>query len=279
MYVEIKPESDFSSIHFVRADDGMMAETFRCNIDWGAGLNSRSYLKCFSAKEKIGICNEITGYILAKSLGLAVPDKCAFIKLPDEVIKGFKSRKQEDCYEYGFAMTESPGQTPNTILKLNNNDFHFTCSIFMEVLNKWPLTAKLIAFDEWIANEDRNLGNFIITPQKNVVIIDHSNAPAKMLWECDDLIDDKAYSNKLIKIFEFASSGGKVYSIPDDAFIDNEANNHATTLKSVLKELEGWWNYLLGPTKKDRIMNFLDVRALKKRTLPYKDENGLRMTA
>ncbi len=35
----------------------------------------------------------------------------------------------------------------------------------MDALNKWPQTARLIAFDEWVANEDRNLGNFIITPK------------------------------------------------------------------------------------------------------------------
>ncbi len=36
--------------------------------------------------------------------------------------------------------------------------------IFMDALNKWPQTAgRLIAFDEWVANEDtRNLGNFIV---------------------------------------------------------------------------------------------------------------------
>jgi hypothetical protein len=49
----------------------------------------------------------------------------------------------------------------------------------MDALNKWPQTARLIAFDEWVANEDRNLGNFIITPNNNIVVIDHSNLHAK----------------------------------------------------------------------------------------------------
>ncbi len=42
---------------------------------------------------------------------------------------------------------------------------------FMDALNKWP--QGFIAFDEWVANEDRNLGNFIITPN-NIVVIDHA---------------------------------------------------------------------------------------------------------
>ncbi|KLP49996.1 hypothetical protein AZ039_001884 [Enterobacter kobei] len=278
MYVELKTESDFTSVHLIRADDGAMAETFRCNIDWGQGQDSRSYLKCFSKNEKIGICNEITGYILAKYLGLAVPDKCAFIKLPNEILNEFKSRKGEDCYEYGFAMMESPGQTPNTIVKLNPSNSEFACSIFMDALSKWPLTAKLLAFDEWLANEDRNLGNFIISPG-NIVIIDHSNIPKKMLWDCADLLDDKAYVNKLVLIFEKIKPGGKVYSMPDNAFIESEASAHSVALNVALNELEGWWCYLLDTSRKERIKGFLNVRANKKRTLPYKDQSGLRMIA
>ncbi len=35
-----------------------------------------------------------------------------------------------------------------------------------------------------VANEDRNLGNFIITPNNNIVVIDHhSNLPCEMLWQ------------------------------------------------------------------------------------------------
>ncbi len=38
----------------------------------------------------------------------------------------------------------------------------------------------LIAFDEWVANEDRNLGNFIITPNNNnIVVIDNSTSHAE----------------------------------------------------------------------------------------------------
>lgn len=278
MFIDVKPESDFSSIHLVRADDGAMAETFRCNIDWGSGISQKSFLKCFSVREKIGICNEITGYILAKQVGLAVPERCAFIKLPAYIMNEFKSRKQEDCYEYGFAMMESPGETPNTILSNHKFDHEFACSIFMDALRKWPLTAKLIAFDEWVANEDRNLGNFLLSPN-DIIVIDHSNLPAKLLWNCSDLIQVKAYTNMLVKIFELVTPYGKSYSIPDNAFIENEASQHSAALNSALDELEGWWDYLLDKDRKDHIRSFLNIRAAKKRTLPYKDQAGLRMSA
>ncbi len=44
-----------------------------------------------------------------------------------------------------------------------------------------------------VANEDRNLGNFIITPN-NIVVIDHSNLPAWNAMGCDNKW--KAYTNK-----------------------------------------------------------------------------------
>ncbi|MDE8442603.1 hypothetical protein, partial [Klebsiella pneumoniae] len=57
-----------------------------------------------------------------------------------------------------------------------------------------------------------NLGNFIITPNNNIVVIDHSNLPCEMLWECDDLINEKAYTNKLVLIYELCKVKGRSYS-------------------------------------------------------------------
>ncbi len=65
---------------------------------------------------------------------------------------------------------------------MHSPDGGFANSIFMDTLSKWPQTARLIAFDEWVANEDRNLGNFIITPNNNIVVIDQSNLPCEILY-------------------------------------------------------------------------------------------------
>ncbi len=59
-------------------------------------------------------------------------------------------------------MMMADGSTPNAIIKMHKSpDGDFANSIFMDALNEWPQTARLlIAFDEWVANEDRNLGHF-----------------------------------------------------------------------------------------------------------------------
>lgn len=279
MHIEFKPSSDFNNVKINRAPDGAMAETFSCNINWGENLDSRSYVKCFSDRKIMAISNEIAGYILAKEAGLPVPEKCALIALPQEIKDEFKSRSGEECFEYGFAMMMADGSTPNAIIKMHSPDGDFANSIFMDALNKWPQTARLIAFDEWVANEDRNLGNFIITPNNNIVVIDHSNLPCEMLWECDDLINEKAYTNKLVLIYELCKVKGRSYSIPDDAFINKEASHHALILTSSIAELEAWWDYLLDQPRKAKLKDFLNVRANKARTLPYNQQSGLRMTA
>jgi len=279
MHIDVKPSSDFNSVKTKRAPDGAMAETFSCNINWGQGLDSRSYVKCFSVSKKIAISNEITGYILAKESGLPTPEKCALIALPQEIKDEFESRTGDSCFEYGFAMMLAEGSTPNALIKLHASDEEFARSVFMGALNKWPQTAKLIAFDEWVANEDRNLGNFIISPNNKIVVIDHSNLPYAMLWDCDDLISEKAYQNKLVLIFELCLVNGKSYTIPNDAFINNEARNHAGILNSALIELDPWWDFFLDEPRKIKLKAFLNERANKARTLPYNQQSGLRMTA
>jgi len=279
MHVEVKPSSDFNNVNTIRAPDGVMAETFGCNINWGHGLDSRSYVKCFSQSKNMAISNEITGYILAKALGLPVPEKSALIELPDSIRKEFEARTGELCYQYGFAMMMAEGSTPNSILKLHAHDEEFAISIFMDALNKWPQTARLIAFDEWIANEDRNLGNFIIAPNNQIIVIDHSNIPCSILWSCSDLINDKVYKNTLVTIYDLCKVNGRSYPLPDDAFIKREAGNHALALSSIIVELEAWWDFFLDSKRKNKLKDFLNVRANKKRTLPYNQQSGLRMTA
>ncbi len=53
----------------------------------------------------------------------------------------------EGYFEYGFAMM-ADGSTPNAIIKMRSPDGDFANSIFMDALNKWPQTARLMAFDE-----------------------------------------------------------------------------------------------------------------------------------
>ncbi len=70
-------------------------------------------MKCFSDPSKImAISNEITGYILAKEAGLPVPEKCSFNSIAARNKDEFKSRSEEECFEYGVAMMMADRSTP-----------------------------------------------------------------------------------------------------------------------------------------------------------------------
>lgn len=277
MNIDVLGENDFTQITD-RTEDGKMATTFRCGVDWGTGISDRSYLKCFTEGDKLGICNEITGYILGKQAGLPVPEKCAFIALPQYIKDRVKAFKNEECYEFGFVVSESPGATPNTLLKLVNLPDSAIVQIFMQVIEKWPLTAKLIAFDEWLANCDRNLGNFLIEPSGNVQIIDHSNLPVDLNWIPADLVPTRVYENKLVDIFSLLSGNG-IHSLPDNAFIIKEAGDHDSILQQSVQELKDWWDYLLESDYEKSLSEFISIRAKKLRSIPYSDKSGMRMTA
>ncbi len=85
--------------------------------------------------------------------------------------------------------------------------------------------------------------------------LNHSNLPCEMLWECDDLINEKAYTNRGVLIYELCKVKGRSYSIPDDAFI-NKASHHALILTSSIAELEAWWDYLSRSIRKAKLKDF-----------------------
>nr|WP_299244079.1 hypothetical protein [uncultured Halomonas sp.] len=157
-----------------RTGDGAMAETQRCDIVWNDGERTRGFLKCFSADHHLGVVNEITGYILSRACGLPVPRRAGIVALSQTLVDGLDIRGcQAGIYRYAFAISEAPGKTPNTLFDGLND--YAKAILTRELLDGWHGLSPLLAFDDWSANQDRNLGNFLIDDKKSVYIIDHSN--------------------------------------------------------------------------------------------------------
>ncbi len=66
-----------------------------------------------------------------------------------------------------------------------------------------------------VANEDMNLGNFIITPNNNIVVIRSLVISMRKCYGSVMTINEKAYTNKLVLIYELCKVKGRSYSIPD----------------------------------------------------------------
>ncbi len=148
MHIEFKPSSDFNNVKINRAPDGAMAETFSCNINWGENLDSRSYEMLYD--QDYGNFQRNNWLYFAWRGGRAACTwKMCFNSIAQEIKDNSKSGSQRECFEYPVAMMMADGSTPNAIIKMHSLMRDFANSIFMDALNKWPQTARLIAFDEW----------------------------------------------------------------------------------------------------------------------------------
>jgi hypothetical protein len=80
----------------------------------------------------------------------------------------------------------------------------------LPLLTKWPDLENVIAFDEWLANPDRNMGNLIYVAQ-NLHIIDHAEAFGGSCRELFPLAELTAssFSNLLADMFNDLSTDAR----------------------------------------------------------------------
>lgn len=238
-----------------RAQDGRMAETFACDIRWPDGEQRRSYLKCFTKDRYLGVVNEITGYVIARACHLPVPEHAGVVQLSETLIASL-GIAPNDVYPYAFAISEAPGSSPNS--RFENLPHELTVRLTRQLLSGWHGAPRLIAFDDWAANEDRNLGNFLIKDEKNAFIIDHSNLPVRLMWTDLCLDPNASYRNQMMAIMSYE------HGLPfDSAFVTRAAKSHPDAFATAKSELDYWWGAFLGPdpARLSSIDNFFHTRA------------------
>lgn len=247
------------------AQDGRMAATHLANVKWIDNEPNRFYVKIYPKDKPRGLINEITGYLLAYALGIPQPKKVGMIQLPKEVLaKEHHSQfNVVDNYIIGW-LSEESGITPNTFLSIGE------ISSYKESLAKlgaWRYLPNLIAFDDWVANQDRNTGNITIQGPSDFKIIDHGNVPVSESWTQNCLVTDKYYRNVLMEIF--CSDG---FKLPESVKMANASKEHLSAFTEVRDELTRWWEVFLKPDCHEKINEFIAQRAehsverIKKRT-------------
>lgn len=243
-----------------RTHDGQMAETYACDLVWGDGLQVRSYLKCFASSRALGVVNELTGYLIAKACSLPVPNRAGIVRLNQDLVDELQIKNCPDgVYHYAFAISEAPGRSPNSIY--DGLSLPVMLEATREVLQGWHGTSPLIAFDDWAANQDRNLGNFLIDDKGEIFIIDHSNMPVDLCWTHDALDPYGSYENKLVRIMTYDGQ------IPiEEGFVIRAAERHPDVYNRVKDELAIWWQAFLGGD--------YDRRAALESFLQYRADNG-----
>lgn len=237
-----------------------MAETYACDLLWADGVQERSYLKCFASERALGVVNELTGYLIAKACSLPVPSRAGIVQLNQDLIEQLQIKNcSNGVYRYAFAISESPGRSPNSIYE--NLPLPVMLEATREVLKGWRGISPLIAFDDWAANQDRNLGNFLIDGKGEIFIIDHSNMPVDICWTHTTLDPYVSYQNKLMQIMTYDGQ------VPiEEGFVIRAAERHPDVYNMVKDELAIWWKAFLGQD--------YDRRAALEFFLQYRADNG-----
>ncbi|BBL31197.1 hypothetical protein [Pantoea ananatis] len=245
--IEVLPQSSFKSV-LSKPDEGLVAFTYLCLLDWPDGKKRQCFVKIFSLQQSIGVFNEILGYLLTKFEDLPVASKAGILILPDQI----KVQIGQPVASVAFVTSRIDGKTPSSFYRINDMlKFNSLCN----VLNDWDKLHQSIAFDEWVANQDRNLGNVVISTDKSITLIDHSNMPVDLNWTPAMLDTTLSPQNKLGDFFRPNPT------LPQKLEILKSASGQRSNLEKAKEEIVYWADRLLTTEQKSEIMKFLEVRA------------------
>lgn len=233
------------------AQQGMMAATFEYQVRWADGKTSRAFVKVFPQSRELGVLNEVTGYILAKYEGVTVPRKAAIVQVAPEM---FPVSFRTDIFPMGFVISAASGDTPKT--------FYQVCDVkydaILNIVRDSSITPKVIAFDDWVANPDRNLGNFVVEGRNKIHFIDHSNLPIKINWKPEDLDPVVEVENLLAVILNWDDK----LPLERKRVILDHTRNHSEAYEHAKEELLLWWERLIDDADVRQILNdFFEARA------------------
>lgn len=149
--------------------------------------------------------NELFAFLVLDELGLPVPP--AYLGLvPLSETRVVKAPVLPNGQKLVFASAEVPSPSLKMAAGLDgsptNKKIQLCLERFVPLIAKWGQLGELYAFDSWVANVDRNLGNILFggvstegTP--SLWLIDHGKAFTSDNWTSMDLLPDVTYPNKL----------------------------------------------------------------------------------
>ena len=141
----------------------------------------------------------------------------------------------------------------NCARKYNENN-----SAFTQILANWEGLNKARCFDEYVANEDRNLGNLIYSPEsREIGLIDHGRCLTGSYWPTWGLEDaHRAVNNSLLINHESLNLKDKKLLLDTC----NTLMRNSTKIDLQALDQDGHFERLGGVTSKSEIVNFLTQR-------------------
>lgn len=201
----------------------------------------QAIIKCFPrANRNRGLANEIAGYLAARHNGLPVAsgaylmviDKRRLIEVHPESERILADEEDEIPV---WATEAIPGAPVRALYKLGHPRTQ-------QRLKQWRFMPRLLAYDDLVANVDRNQDNLIqVNNNKEFVLIDHGEICGSIEWLPELLDFDGEYRNILIdELFE-----GQLPSDVASAMI-HEASYHEAIIQALQPELRFWLVQIYG---------------------------------
>lgn len=138
-------------------------EVWHATVKVSRNKSVRAFVKRCPPRELV---IEVIASLIGRSLGLPLPIPILVLVHPGRI-----AQLDLDGPELFFGSQSQNEPDLSQILQDNGDE-----RSLMQRLKSWPHAVFGGCFDEWIANEDRNLQNMLYDGGKNFVLIDHGKA-------------------------------------------------------------------------------------------------------
>ncbi len=192
------------------AVDGCMGlMTHVAEITWSDGIQRESYVKFYGEQKKRALLNEAIGYLLISGLRLPQPEFAGFLefkiseKHTPEIWEKVSDIDRYRGVTYAWVCTNTNGI--NRRIELDNASSpeikSYLTAHIVEALKSWEKLPNLIMCDDWLANNDRNLGNLLELPNRTFTLIDHGGILYGDNWSPWDIMRNATISGDFQKMY------------------------------------------------------------------------------
>lgn len=192
------------------AVDGCMGlMTHVAEVIWSDNVQRESYVKFYSESKKRALLNEAIGYLLISSLKLPQPDFAGFMafEISQELTPDIWDQVSDvDRYRgvtYAWVCTNTNGINRRVELDQASTPEikEYLAGHLIEALKNWEKLPHLIMCDDWLANNDRNLGNLLELPNKTFTLIDHGGILYGDNWSPWDIMRNSPINGDFQKMY------------------------------------------------------------------------------
>ncbi|GLQ25785.1 hypothetical protein [Sulfitobacter pacificus] len=149
--------------------------------------------------------NELVSFVVLRALGLPIPSVYLGM-VGGETQHLSKAPSLGNGSKLVYVSEEIPSPSLKMAMGWRDGQSEEACmaclSKFVPQIACWDKLGELYAFDTWLANTDRNLGNIVFggkgsDGEPKVWLIDHGRSFTGEAWKPGDLVPEKSFTNML----------------------------------------------------------------------------------